>query len=67
MELLQPVDDIQLLNADDRRVLLAGAAKANVSLGNLHTNHSFMVLNELSSTAILGCDFLTKHSPSAKE
>ena len=28
----------------------------------LHTSHSFMALNELSSMAILGCDFLTKHN-----
>ena len=59
---LQPVEGIQLINADGRSVLPAGTAEATVCLGNLLAHHSFMVLNELSSTAILGCDFLTKHN-----
>ena len=60
VEQLQPAEGIQLINADGRSVLPTGTAKVNVCLGTLHTSHSFMVLNELSSMAILGCDFLTK-------
>ena len=62
VEQLQPAEGIQLINADGRSVFPSGTAKANVCLGTLHTSHSFMVLNELSSMAILGCDFLMKHN-----
>ena len=51
-----------MINADGRSVSPIGTATVNVSLGNLYVEHSFMVLDELSSTAILGCDFLTKHN-----
>ena len=62
MEQLQPIEGIQLINADGRSVLPSGTAKANVCLGTLYTSHSFMVLNEMSSTVILGCDFLMKYN-----
>ena len=62
VEQLQPVEGIELINADGRSVLPTGTAKANVCLGTLCISHSFMVLNVLSSTAILGCDFLMKHN-----
>ena len=62
VEQLQPAEGVQLINADGRRVLPFGTAKTNVCLGTLHTSHSFMVLNELSSMTILGCDFLMKHN-----
>ena len=62
VEQLQPAEGIQLINADGRSVLPTGTAKVNVCLGTLHTSHSFMVLSELSSMVILGCDFLTKHN-----
>ena len=51
------------MNSDGRSILPSGTAKAKVCLETLYTNNSFMVLNELSSTAILGCDFLMKHNP----
>ena len=59
---VRPTSGIQLINADGRSVSPIGTATVNVSLGNLYVEHSFMVLDELSSTAILGCDFLTKHN-----
>ena len=62
VEQLQPIEGIELINADDRSVLLSGTAKVNVYLGTLYTIHSFMVLNEMSSTVILGCDFLMKRN-----
>ena len=62
VEQLQPIEGIQLINADGRSVLPSGTAKAKVCLGTLYTSHSFMVLNEMSSTVILGCDFLMKYN-----
>ena len=33
-----------------------------VTLGNLHVEQMFIILDNLSTPVILGCDFLTKHN-----
>ena len=57
VENIRPISGVQLINADGRRVTPIGTAMVNVSLENLHAEHPFMVLDDLSSTAILGCAF----------
>jgi len=59
---LHPLHGVQLVNADGRYVLPGGTSVMSVSLGNLQAEHTFLVLDSLSTPVILGCDFLVKHN-----
>ena len=52
--------DIRLTNADGRDLAPLGTITLKVNLGNLETDQSFTVVENLSAPAILGCDFLKK-------
>ena len=56
VENIRPISGVQLINADGRSVSPIRTAMVNISLENLHAEHPFMVLDDLSSTALLGCD-----------
>ena len=53
---------VQFINTNGRSALPSETDKKNIRSGTLYTSHSFMVLNEMSSTVILGCDFLMKYN-----
>ena len=50
-----------LLNADGRQLTPLGTLTTTVDLGILTASHNFIVVQQLSVPAILGCDFLSKH------
>lgn len=57
---MTPLYNIKLVNADGREITPLGTIIMKVNLGNLVTDQSFTVVENLSAPAILGCDFLTK-------
>jgi len=59
---LQPLHGVQLVNADGRLIFPSGTLAMSVNLGNLQAEHTFMVLDNLSTPVILGSDFLMKHN-----
>ena len=59
---LQPLHGVQLVNADGRHIFPSGTSVMSVSLGNLQAEHTFMVLDDLSTPVNLGCDFLMKYN-----
>ena len=58
---IQPITSITLLNADGSSLSPIGTTTALVALNGLDTHHNFVVVNDLSTPVILGCDFLLKH------
>ena len=60
--LVQPIEGTQLVNADGRATSPCGTSVMAVVLDNLQVDHTFIVLETLSTPVILGCDFLIKHS-----
>ena len=58
---IQPITSITLLNADGSSLSPVGTTTAQVALNGLDTHHNFVVVNDLSTPVILGCDFLLKH------
>jgi len=59
---LQPIHGVELVNADGRHIRPCGTSLLSVNLGNLQAEHTFLVLDNLSTPVILGCDFLIKHN-----
>ena len=58
---LEPMGQVKLVNADGRGLTSVGLATMKVGLPNLTTHQTFVVVENLSAPAILGCDFLTRH------
>lgn len=52
---------VKLMNADGRGLSSLGLTTMKVQLNDLKVNHTFVVVENLSVPAILGCDFLTTH------
>ena len=50
---LQPLHGVQLVNADGRHIFPSGTSVMSVSLGNLQAEHTFMVVDALSTPVIL--------------
>ena len=59
---IQPIKGTQLVNADGRTTSPFGTVIIPVTLGNLHVEQMFIILDNLSTPFIPGCDFLTKHN-----
>ena len=58
---LEPMGQVKLVNADGRGLTSVGLATMKVGLPNLTAHQTFVVVENLSAPAILGCDFLTRH------
>ena len=58
---IKPVARTKLVNADGRNITLCGITTLTVALGPFSTKYSFIVVDHLSVSTILGCDFLRKH------
>ena len=54
LEHIQPGHKIRLLNADGRALLPIGVAQADVVFGDFQTTHTFVVIDSLSTSVILG-------------
>ena len=52
---------IQLVNADGRNLTPLGTSRTTISLGKLSTNHTFIVVKQLSVPVILG-DFMSEQA-----
>ncbi|XP_065903800.1 retroviral-like aspartic protease 1 [Dysidea avara] len=59
MKLATPM---KLINADGRNISLVGTATLKVCLGGLEVDQLFIVVDNLSAPAILGCDFLMNNT-----
>ena len=59
MQEISPGQPIYLVNADGRDFTPLGTSRMTVSLGKLSTNHTFIVVKQLSVPVILGCDFIS--------
>ena len=51
-----------LINVDGRQLTPLGMLTTTIDLGIFKASHNFIVVKELSVPAILGCDFLFKHT-----
>ena len=58
---VKPMNSTTLINADGSKLPLVGTITAHITLNDLDTPHTFIVVDSLSSPVILGCDFLLKH------
>ena len=52
---------MKLVNADGSDLAPLGTLVMKVSVGDIQTDHPFIVVNRLSVPVILGCDFLTRY------
>ena len=58
---VRPLISVTLVNADGSSLSPSGTTTEQVALNGLDTSHNFIVVNNLSTPVILGCDFLYKH------
>ena len=58
---VEPLTLMKLVNADGNDLAPLGILVMKVSIGNIQTDHPFVVVDHLSVPVILCCDFLTKH------
>ena len=58
---IEPLQSTKLVNADGRDITPYGSATMTVGLGQFSTSHKFVAVNHLSTSVILGCDFLFNH------
>ena len=52
---------MKLVNADGSDLALLGTLVMKVSVGDIQTDHIFIVVEHLLVPVILGCDFFTTH------
>ena len=52
---------MKLVNADGSDLAPLGTLVFKVKIGDIKSDHPFIVVDHLSIPVILGCDFLTKH------
>ena len=52
---------MKLVNAGGSDLAPLGTLVMKVSVGDIQTDHLFIVVDCLSVPVILGCDFLTRH------
>ena len=52
---------MKLVNADGSDLAPLGTLVMKVSVGDIQTDHPFIVVDRLSVPVILGCDFVTRH------
>ena len=60
MDVRSPLS-MKLVNANGSDLAPLGALVLQVSVGNIQTNHPFIVVDRPSVSIILGCDFLMRH------
>ena len=57
---VQPLTSITLINADGSGLFAFGTTLAQIALNGLDTHRDSIVVNDLSTPVIMGCDFLSK-------
>ena len=58
---IRPLNSIRLTNADGTGLTSMGTSTVKVQLDSFITSHAFIVVEQLSAPAIIGCDFLRQH------
>ena len=58
---VEPSISTKLVNADGSDLAPLGTLVLEVKVGDIKSDHPFIVVDHLSVPVILGCDFLTKH------
>ena len=58
---VEPLISMKLVNADGSDLAPLGTLVLEGKVGDIQSNHPFIVVDHLSVPVILGCDFLTKH------
>ena len=56
-----PLEGLNLVSAAGEPISVIGKIMAPIQVGNIHTDHSFIVVRSLITSVILGMDFLQKH------
>ena len=56
-----PLEGLNLVSAAGEPISVIGKIVAPIQVGNIHADHSFIVVHSLITSVILGMDFLQKH------